>query len=230
MHARVHVAYASTRGSGCATEAATASATPAATHRRQGLKRHDAVRATKGPPLTSSAPLSLFSPLSPARDTSEWREHARIARRSWRRWCCNCAHDAGWDLFFELGCEVCVCEGCVCAGEGEREREICRLYALAAAPSITQRPRRFDGSVGIATPRNKHHEPLHGCTHTCILTQTDLQTPSRKPARCKGARPGVSVSTHEAKDCSIKNIDFRAGPLIHCTGALYYGHECDHGV
>ena len=182
----------------------------------------------------------------------------------------------------------------------EREREICRLYALAAAPSITQRPRRFDGSVGIATPRNKHawmyahmmqqarmdvrtwmyahmmqqarmdvrtHAFLHtciltltwmyahmhsytyflticcvyahmhsyatsthGCTHTCILTQTDLQTPSRKPARCKGARPGVSVSTHEAKDCSIKNIDFRAGPLIHCTGALYYGHECDHGV
>ena len=189
MHARVHVAYASTRGSGCATEAATASATPAATHRRQGLKRHDAVRATKGPPLTSSAPLSLFSPLSPARDTSEWREHARIARRSWRRWCCNCAHDAGWDLFFELGCEVCVCEGCLCAGEGEREREICRLYALAAAPSITQRPRRFDGSVGIATPRNKHawmYAHMHSYTNrfaNTIAKACSLQGSSTRSER-----------------------------------------------
>ena len=153
MHARVHVAYASTRGSGCATEAATASATPAATHRRQGLKRHDAVRATKAPPLSSSLsrPLSLFSSHSPARDTSEWREHARIARRSWRRWCFNCAHDAGWDLFFERGCEVCVRERCVC------EREVCLcvcersvFFAYASLSPRRRRPGRSRTALGSA--------------------------------------------------------------------------------
>ena len=76
MHARIHVAYALTRGSGCATEAATASGTPSDTHRKQGLKRHVAVRATKGPPLTASSPFFVFPSLPRATHRNGGNTHA----------------------------------------------------------------------------------------------------------------------------------------------------------